>query len=193
MRIRPVHCFPFLLAAVLSVADIQAQTTFHVENGSFTISGRSNQSDWDVTAAVVEGSLVLADSGDPASVTSLEMTVPSGEIKASRGMIMQRVMNESLLPEDYPSITFRLDSVEVPDAPAEGTNLVANGKMTILETTNDVSIALMASVDADGNPSYSGSFPLTMTDYGMKTPTAMFGQLRVHRDISVAFELLFTE
>ncbi|TDI74093.1 MAG: YceI family protein [Bacteroidetes bacterium] len=187
----------FLLAILLPVFVVStaaAQTTMSVAPESvLTITGRSNESDWDVSSTVIEGELTLGDVTDALSVNALTISVPAAEIEAPRGLIMDRIMQGSLKSDEYPTITFELTSVELPAVPNDSLNLVAHGKFTLTGTTKDVSIDMFAKTTEDGGWHYKGSFPLTMTDYGMETPTVMFGQLRVHRDVVILFDLLFSK
>jgi polyisoprenoid-binding protein YceI len=178
-------------ATVLPV-DVFAQATYSVMPESvFTVYGRSNESDWDVTSTVISGDLALDDAADPMSVSTLVMSVPAAEIKAPRGLIMDRIMQGSLKSDEFPDITFEVTSVQPSDAPSDSLNLVVVGNFTLTGTTKEITVELFASKTGDGQPHYTGKFPLTMTDYGMEAPTAMFGKLRVHRDIEIEMDLMF--
>ena len=104
---------------------------------------------------------------------------------------MNRVMYGGLNIEEYPNISFEMASASAPEVETDSLNMVVKGQLTLTGTTNDVEIELFAGTDASGRNHYTGSFPLTMTDYGMKPPTAMFGRLRVHKDIRIHFDLIF--
>jgi YceI-like domain len=182
-----------LLCFLVPPGSSVAQTSLSILPESvLTITGRSNESDWDVNSTVMTGELILGDVTDPVSVMSLSMTVPAADIKAPRGLIMDRIMQGSLKSEEFPTILFELTSVEAPAVPADSLNLVAYGDFTLTGTTKNIAIQLLAVDSGGGNLRYIGSFPVTMTDYGMETPTAMFGRLRVHRDVIVMFDLQFS-
>lgn len=173
-------------------ARVQAQVRLLVlPESDFRIEGRSNQSDFEVHSTVITGWLELSDADDPLSVTGLSLTVPSEGIKSDQGLIMNRIMYGSLDVDKHPNITFEMVSAWVPDVVSDSLNLVVNGLLTLTGTTKEVALELLAASDSTGSSHYVGSFPLTMTDFGMETPSLMFGQLRVHRDIQIHFDLFF--
>jgi hypothetical protein len=45
---------------------------------------------------------------------------------------------------------------------------------------------------ADGTYQATGSLPLLMSDFGIDPPTAMFGLIKVHDQITVRFKLIAT-
>jgi len=187
-------CLFLLLLPFAGVGEgrVYGQTRLNVlPESEFRIAGRSNESDFEVHSTEISGWIELSDADDPLSVTQLSLSVKSEGIKSDKGLIMNRVMWGGLEIDDHPNISFESESVSVPDVVSDSLNLVVNGLLTLTGTTNKVVIELLASSDAEGSGKYVGSFPLTMTDYGMQPPTAMFGRLRVHRDIVIHFELAF--
>lgn len=191
---RMMTCFLLVLLFIpsLDAGWVFGQARFSIlPDSDFRISGRSNESDFEVSSTEISGWIELSDAADPLSVTSLSITVPSREIKSDQGLIMNRVMWGSLNVDEHPNISFEMMSAAEPDVVSDSLNLVASGLLTLTGTTNEVTIELLAVSGAEGSNRYVGSFPLTMTDYGMTPPTAMFGRLRVHKDIRIHFDLIF--
>jgi hypothetical protein len=182
----------FLSAGFTRDGQVYGQARINVlPESDFRIAGRSNESDFEVHSTVISGWVELSDANDARSVTGLSLVVPAKEIKSDKGLIMNRVMWGGLETDEHPEISFEMISASAPDAASDSVNLVVTGLLTLTGTTNEVVIELLAESDETGSKKYVGSFPLTMTDYDMAPPTAMFGRLRVHKDIEIYFDLKF--
>lgn len=186
--------FLVFLALVVAPVVLLAQVRLDIlPESQFQIEGRSNQSDWAVRSTKISGWIELDDPTDPLSVTALSLIVPTNDIKSEKGLIMDRIMHGALDVEQYPDISFELRSVKKPEQATETLNLTAVGVLTLTGSSNEIPVELLADFNESGMLQYSGTLPLTMSDYGMTPPTAMFGRLRVHRDIKIRINLLFGE
>ena len=62
--------------------------------------------------------------------------------------------------------------------------------LTIAGVTKEVTIVCIVSVEP-GKVTLSGKHGITMSDYGVVPPKAMFGTLQVQQDVFINFSLLF--
>ena len=186
-----VPAVSLLMAVALSTSSptqaVYAQQFDLSPESTLFIDGTSNQSDWTVSAEVMEGT-VFAGEATPVP-DSLMMTIASGDIKSEKGVIMNRLMHQALKVKEHPSIEYVLIEA-VPSEEGEGM-LVTRGNLTLGGTTNEIEMTVTAEVLDDGSLHYAGMMPLKMTDYGMSPPTAMFGQLRTGNDVTVHFDVTF--
>jgi YceI-like domain len=158
------------------------------------IDGTSSMKRWTCKAgevnAIVEANgpnaistLLTGDKG----VRTVRVTVPAAQIDCNNGT-MNEHMRKALKLTEHPSIDFRLASYDV----ARNADGVA-GTMTGTLTLGGVEKTI--TMNATGKPEgamlhVTGSYPLKMTEYGLKPPTLMFGRIKVGETVTVNFDLL---
>jgi polyisoprenoid-binding protein YceI len=101
---------------------------------------------------------------------------------------MNEHMKKALKVSDNPTIEFHVTSYDV----ARQTDGITG---TITGTLELGGVTKTISVDAIGKPQdgmlhVTGSYPLKMTDYGLKPPSLMFGRIKVAESVKVNFDLL---
>ena len=94
---------------------------------------------------------------------------------------MREHLLEAMRANEFPRITFTLDSYE-----ASGQGAVANGSLTILDATRDVSFPISLT-PSGGGVAIAGELPLDVTDYGVEPPVVMLGLMRVRPEIRIQF------
>ena len=187
LRFLPACCL-----ALLIVSPSQGQSVtyeFDPDSSKISIDGTSNNTPhWTVYATEFSGSVTLNAEGDSphTAVESATLTVPTKMIKSGKSGIMDRVMYDALDVNTHPEVTFTLTGVSDAEVttPASAT-LTVHGELTLYGQTNEVSIPVEATRRDDGMVVFQGSHTLTLKDYGMKPPTAMFGSLRTGQEVTV--------
>jgi len=158
-----------------------AQETYTISSDSkLTIDGTSTVHDWTVLANSMTGN-VTAEEGLPKTI---EFEVAVAEIQSERGAAMDKKMHAALKKEEHPKISFKLTEVK------NSTNLA--GKLNIAGQEKAVEIPVKMNTD-NGSLKISGEYAITLQDYGMEPPTAMFGQIIVGNDVTVKFDLDFSK
>lgn len=158
-----------------------AQETFTLSPDSkLTIDGTSTIHDWTVAANSISGS-TTAEEGLPKTI---EFEVAVGEIQSERGASMDKKMHAALKKEEHPKISFNLTEVK------NSMNLA--GKLNVAGQEKAVEIPVKMNVDG-GSLKISGEYAITLQDYGIEPPTAMFGQIIVGNDVTVKFDLVFSK
>lgn len=178
-----------LLLAVLSfstVAMAQDSGVFTVQEGSTVfIDGASNKSDWTAEASEMSGTFELSDG----QVTSAEFAVEAKSITGAAGVIMNRLITKALKSGAHPQITYLMTEVTGTEAVDGGTRLSTTGKLTIAGVEQEISMDVMVS-QTEGGIRFAGEHPVSMPDYQMKPPTAMFGALHVAKDVLIRFDVV---
>ena len=105
----------------------------------FTVSGGSTVRGWTCTvkgtAQITTGSGAAARGFDR-GVQSVDLTVPVQDFVCPEAEMREHLL-EAMRATEFPRITFRLDSYE-----PGGQGATANGSLTILDRTNQVSVPL---------------------------------------------------
>ena len=66
----------------------------------------------------------------------------------------------------------------------------ATGRLTLAGQTRTVTATLQGSARPDGKLRFTGQLPVTMSDYGIKPPTAMMGTLKTGDAVVVHLDLM---
>ena len=149
----------------------------------FTVSGNSTVRGWTCTVkgtAQVTGGSGAAARGFDIGVQSATLTVPVQDFVCPDAEMREHLL-EAMRATEFPQITFRLDGYE-----PNGQGAVANGSLTILDSTQPVSVPLTLA-PAAGGVQVQGALPLDMTTYGVEPPVVMLGLLRVRPQIRIEF------
>lgn len=178
------------LVLFLSPSAIFAQT-FNASpaESEMIIYGTSNVHDWEVDAEEFNGNAeIILEEDSLVSITDLQFNVMVEGIKSGKGG-MDKKMYGALNPKKYSTITFVLaEVVEMTDS-----TLLANGELTISGVTNEIQMEVVYEILEDGSLSFKGSHPITMSDYDVDPPKAMFGAIKAGDDVTVTFDTKFVQ
>jgi polyisoprenoid-binding protein YceI len=121
----------------------------------------------------VTGSITVGSSGSATTVTAAALSVDTTSISSDKPMRDNRLRNEGLQTDSFPTATFKLTApVEVPAAALTGTpsDLALTGDLTLHGVTKSVSIPATAQL-VNGVISVAGSLSFPLSDYSMTAPS----------------------
>ncbi|CAM4100952.1 YceI family protein [Zobellia roscoffensis] len=170
----------FLVLLVSFTLVSQAQEYTLADASKMTIAGSSTVHDWEVAANTLKATLVY----DGTAPKQINLEVAIEDIKSERGAAMDKKMHEALKKEEHPKVTFKLTEVK------NTSTLV--GSLNIAGTEKTVEVPVTIEKVSEGLK-ISGQKKLTLQDYGMEPPTAMFGQIIVGDEVTVNFDLIFSK
>ncbi|MGB2849788.1 MAG: YceI family protein [Saprospiraceae bacterium] len=182
----------FLLLLLLAATQIvNGQANYRIVLTSLTIKGNSNVHKWESRASQLSGhaNVTLAES-QISQLTNGELEIPVKSIKSSKGSIMDNKTYDALKSDECGSIKFKLSSATIN---ATGTGLSVKGTLTI--ACQSKTVDLSCSIQPGGGDEYviKGSKDLKMTDFGIKPPTALLGNMVTKDDITIEFEVKLTK
>ena len=149
-----------------------------------TVDGSSTLHDWTVTANTCNGSLNI----DAQVFKDISFEAEVISIKSTRGATMDKKTHNALKKEEHPKVMFSAEDVTF----SEGDNQSISGKLNVAGVEKDV--VLVASIkNSAGNIQLTGNYKITLQDYNMEPPTAMFGSIVVGDDVTVNFDLVFAK
>jgi polyisoprenoid-binding protein YceI len=129
------------------------------------------------------GALLIGDKG----IGSVRVTVPAERMDCGNGT-MNEHMKKALKVSDNPTIEFHVTSYDVARQ-ADGITGTITGTLELGGVTKTISVDAVGKPQ-DGMLHVTGSYPLKMTDYGLKPPSLMFGRIKVAESVKVNFDLL---
>ncbi|WP_169720742.1 YceI family protein [Arenibacter certesii] len=151
------------------------------QDSELTITGTSTLHDWTVTASSMQGTLTYGE-----NIVNIGLQVDASEIKSERGAAMNKKMHEALKAKQHPKIIFKFQNLTNTDGH------VINGKLTIAGVEQEVELPSEVS-DQDNSYRLKGNYTITLKDFGMEPPTAMFGQIVVGDEVTVNYNLVFVK
>jgi len=192
----------FLLSGfiILFIAGASGQIAFKVgEESTMSITGTSTIHDWTSTVKEIKGTYVfkenVTDNKIPKSgsiVDQVIMEIPVLSIESPRGTTMDNKTYNALKSEEHPNIIFKVTEDKIKNA--SGTNpetfqLDVSGSLTIAGHTKTIALTLDGQKPAPNTLTFKGSFPIDMVSYEIDPPSAMFGQIKTGKDVTIDFEL----
>lgn len=177
------------LAAAASAAGLA--TTYRPMPSKVSVHGTSTLHDWTVESARIEGEVTVPEgflAGDATVQPTVAVSIPARSL-ASGKKKMDDLMHEALRAEEHKSIQYRLVSAK-PKSGAGSDRVVLDtrGRLTIAGKTREVPMEVEVLRQAGGRLLVKGTAAITMSDFGMKPPTAMLGTVKTGDDVTVRFE-----
>ena len=182
-----------LLSALMTAGVVAQQYTMAggAAVGRITISGGSTLRDWSCDVSRFDATVRSPVAGEA-------LTLPSGRERATflvpvngidcRNRTMNSHLREALHGERHPEIRFELTGYTL----GAGSTLSALGNLTIAGRTTPVAVEAAWSMSG-ANLRVQGSRTLRMTELGVQPPTLMLGTLKVHDEITIAFDLVIQQ
>jgi polyisoprenoid-binding protein YceI len=130
------------------------------------------QSDAVGRTSSITGSITIETSGTTTTLTAGELTVDTTSIASDKTQRDNRLRNEGLQTDTYPTATFKLTKpVEVPAAALAGTpsDITLTGDLTLHGVTKSVDIPAKAQL-VNGTISVAGSLTFPLSDYSIVAP-----------------------
>ncbi len=161
---------------------------FQPEESTFEVSGTSTLHDWTCAVTDWQGTVVLKQADEAASLQATEVVVPIRAIACGNGT-MDRKLRKALKAEAYPEIRFELERVDSVAAVAAGYRLQVQGRLMVAGETRPVQMQVLARPESRGWR-FEGALPLSMKAFGIRPPTAMLGVLRTGDEVVVRFDVV---
>jgi hypothetical protein len=123
-------------------------------------------------------------------VTAMEVRIPTAQMDCNNGTMNDHMLR-ALKAEAFPEILFRMLSYQVvPGAQGGDTVLELSGELQLAGSRRIVPLRLAATPREQERVQLTGTYPLTMTEYGIAPPRLFLGTLRVGERVDVMFDLI---
>ncbi len=158
-------------------------TTWWIDagNSKVVVSGTSTLKDWSAQTSAVTGSMTLDSTGQ---IKAVDLSFDSNSLDGGRGADMNSKIEKALKSDEYPQIRFHSDQVQ----PGGSSTFSSTGKVMIAGVEKEITVAVERNLN-----NFAATKDLKLSDFSIKPPTAMFGQIVCHDDITLSFELAFKE
>jgi YceI-like domain len=181
--------FTLFLFAMLITGSAAAQENrvLSAQEGSvLEIDGTSNKSDWTVTASELGGTFELSPAGD---VVAAQFTVAAKSIKGTIGLIMNKLISGALKTSQHSDISYTMLEVTGTSVTEAGQVLSTRGTLSLAGVDQEIEMDVLVA-ETESGIRFTGEHPISMPDYKMRPPTAMFGALHVAKEVLVRFDVI---
>lgn len=181
-----------------------SQIAYKIDEGSvMTITGTSTFHDWTSKVNEIKGDYVFKKDIEnkklPKAGSSIldqvKMVIPVLSIESPRGSTMDKKTYNALKHEEHPNIIFEVknDNMgQIIDKASNKFTLNVTGDLTAAGFTKEINVSLELQKLESNQLKVIGSYPLDMVEYEIEPPSAMFGQLKTGKDVTIEFELLLS-
>ncbi len=183
-----------VIIALGATANLLAQETYRLTpaNSSVVVLGTSSLHDWEMTAKNITANLTVDKDGSAINnIDNVYFAVKSDNI-VSENSIMDNKAHDALRAEKYPTISFRMKSVNQLVSAGGKIKGSLTGDVTIAGVSKNITLPFEGTLMGNSFK-VTGSKSLKMSDFNIKPPTAMLGTLKTGDDIKINFKLEFTD
>ena len=179
-----------LLAVVITLAlQVNAKKKYTVAKSTFEVAGTSNIHDWVMKSSEGTGSAYLTFTDSKLTdIKNLTISLLAESIKSSKTS-MDEVAYESLDTKTYKNIRYVLKSTDK----VNETTWILTGTYTIAGVSKEYRTQARVTTYDNGTFVLQGSNQMTFSDFGMTPPSAALGVVKAGKELTVIFNITFTD
>lgn len=163
---------------------LQLPAQWSVTKHKVTVDGTSNLRDWSVETLQIRDKIVANAAGLPQEV---ELWFNVKSMESGRGAMMNQTVRNTLKETTHPEVYFVSKNIK-----DDGAKLTGTGTISICGVTQNIPVN--ANLEKQGNNwVISGTFPLTFSQFQIKPPSALFGQVVCDDEIKIVYSFTATK
>lgn len=150
------------------------------------VSGSSTLHDWKATVGTVTDfpATLIVEEG---AIENFGFKAEVASMDGGRGSTMNNKIYKALQSEAHPQITYEQKTAAAIEAlPGGEFKLTSTGLLSIGGVEKTVTVDVMGT-KKDGKLVFQGAKPLKLSEFEVDPPSAMFGQIQTHDDVTVHF------
>lgn len=177
------------LSIIFSIPSIITAQNFTMDpkTSSIIVFGTSNLHDWQTKASKISGELGI---NSTKNINVLNVRILASSFKSGKG-IMDGKTSDAFEAKKFPNIVFQLTDVVFTKVTEKESEVTLTGNLTLHGESKKFSIKSIAKITKTGDYQLKGSVPLKMTEFKMKTPTALMGTIKTGDAVTVKFDVTF--
>jgi polyisoprenoid-binding protein YceI len=170
---------------------IAQESKLNLAESKLTVFGTSNLHDWDIVAKAMGGKATFDfDANVLKDIESLDFSVESEQLLSGKSGMDSNTF-KALNSKKYKTINYKLTKiVKITKVSANTFTIEAQGDLTIAGTTKNITQVFTAVVSGK-KVVLSGKTKITMTQYKIVPPTALFGTIKTGPDVTVDFKVTY--
>lgn len=162
------------------IPSVFAQSTYQIDtaNSSIWVEGSSTLKDWTAVVNDWEGSIITKEDGTVESV-SVKLSVKS--MDGGRGPDMNAKIYKALKAEQQPTIEFT--------GKGTGAGLTTVGAFKMAGQEKEITLTPTGTLEGG----LKGNYAMKLSDFDIEPPTALFGTIVTHDDVSIVFDVTLVQ
>jgi polyisoprenoid-binding protein YceI len=167
------------------------ESKLNLAESKLTVFGTSNLHDWDIVAKAMNGKANFNfDANVLKDIESLDFSVESEQLLSGKSGMDSNTF-KALNSKKYKTINYKLTKIlKITKASANTYTIEAQGDLTIAGTTKNITQVFTAVVSGK-KVVLSGKTKITMTQFKVEPPTALFGTIKTGPDVTVDFKVTY--
>ncbi|RAR72518.1 YceI family protein [Flavobacterium aciduliphilum] len=163
----------------------------NMAESKLVVYGTSNLHDWDIVAKAMAGKASFdLDNNTLQNIISLDFSVESEQLLSGRSGMDENTF-KALNTKKYKTINYKLTKVlKIIKTTANTYSVEAQGDLMIAGTTKNITQNFIVVVNGK-KVSFSGKTKITMAQFNITPPTALFGTIKTGPDVSVDFKVTY--
>jgi polyisoprenoid-binding protein YceI len=179
---------------VITTQNVNAQTYKIVtsKDASIKVLGSSNVHDWTEATSTVEsqGEFKISDDSQISGLTAFNLSVSAKSLKSEHEMMDTRTY-KAIKADQFPKITFKLESAVITAVQKGKATIKATGDLTIAGVSQSIVLDVAAVVNADNTITCTGSKKIKLTDFKIDPPSYLLGAMKVTNDLTIQYNLTY--
>lgn len=181
-----VNTLLFVLLAVPAFSQYRL-----VKEGSMEVKGTSTLHDWEMKSSTLTGQADFVVEGtELKGINSLSFSMPAESLKSGKDA-MDKNAYKSLKTSSSKNITFQVTKVTSISKSGAGYEVTCEGKLQIAGTTQTTTVKAMCTVSGN-TVKCTGEKKFKMSEYKVEPPSFMFGSVKTGDEITILFNVTFT-
>jgi polyisoprenoid-binding protein YceI len=170
---------------------IAQESKLNLAESKLTVFGTSNLHDWDIVAKAMSGKATFDfDANVLKDIESLDFSVETEQLLSGKSGMDSNTF-KALNSKKYKTINYKLTKIlKITKVSATIYTIEAQGDLTIAGTTKNITQVFTAVVSGK-KVVLSGKTKITMTQYKIVPPTALFGTIKTGPDVTVDFKVTY--
>lgn len=179
------------LCVFLFMGYAQAQETQYdlAPETEIFVLGKSTLHDWKVVCNEVAGEFTLSGAEKTLEVSKGTLSIAIASMDGGRGATMNQKLSKALKATSHPNIAFEVSTLTPKE---EAGTYAAVGTLALAGESKEMNIELVAMQLENQQLKFTGKVPLTMTEFGIDPPSAMFGQIQTADEIEIELNVVLT-
>jgi polyisoprenoid-binding protein YceI len=174
--------------------ELKAQTIYKLSTSkdvNINVLGSSNVHDWTMTSSAMESQGDFKfEGGSLRSLFSFSFSLDAKSLKSQHESMDNRTY-KTIKADQYPKITYKLNSATVTQVQKNKYSIKTTGDLTIAGASQTIVMIVTAIVNPDNTINCTGSEKLKLTDYKIDPPSFMLGAMKVKDDLTIQFNLVY--
>lgn len=156
-----------------------------------TVFGTSNLHDWDIVAKAMSGKATFVyDNSVLSDIKNLDFIVEAEQLLSGRSGMDDNTF-KALNTKKYKTINYKLTGVsKITKISGNTYTIEAQGDLCISGTTKNIN-QIFTAVITGKKVMLSGKTKITMTQYKVVPPTALFGTIKTGPDVTIDFKVTY--